>query len=94
MESCRQALNRRNSLAVDLENLKLVQETTLKKNKNNPRSKEVDLVKTKIKKSQELLERWTSSLMEDIAKAVHRVKELLNRFIRNYLEYQQTQYSS
>lgn len=32
------------------------------------------MVKTKIKKSQEMLERWTTSLLEDIAKAAHRVK--------------------
>lgn len=39
VESCRQALNRRNSLATDLQNFKVMQDAIMKKNKNNPRSK-------------------------------------------------------
>lgn len=83
--SCNEALNRRMAVRHEIDKLSGEIEAWEKKMKQNPRSQELDILRSKLAKANDQCEKWTIDLLSELGSSIQTGKSMIEGFVETYV---------
>ena len=81
IDSCKEALERRNRVRAQLEELKIQENSVMNRNRHNPRNITLDMIRAEIRRVGKKYQQWTSELLGELESEINLGKSMLTQFI-------------
>lgn len=84
IENCRDAIVRTKALRLEIEELEEQQAAVEAKERDNPRNRELDVIRSKIQKAASKSEKWIASLRRELSVYTSEGRTLMEDFVRRF----------